>query len=282
MASRSGLFRYEADRIPTLVIVAMCLLDVVVYFSINNPYIVVIWMILGLGPKLAICAWNHHHQHVLTFRSKFLNRALEVVYALLTGISTNVWVLHHVLGHHVNYLDQTKDESAWKDRKGREMGMWRYTFTIAITSYWRAFQVGRNHRRYQREFLSAGTVVVALVATLMWFKPFNAACLFLIPMVLGLIETCWATYFHHAGLDTDNHFEASNNVMNRWYNVFTGNLGYHTAHHIKPGLHWSKLPEFHATIAHKIPLHLYREPCPPFRWFPNKPESVARSEKAAA
>ena len=129
------LFRHEADRIPTLLIISLSALDFLMYFAVSNPYVLVAWMLLGLGPKMAICSWNHHHQHVATFRSKFLNRALEVIYALHTGISTNAWVLHHVLGHHINYLDQTKDESAWKDKKGTRMGMWRYTFTIAVTRY---------------------------------------------------------------------------------------------------------------------------------------------------
>ena len=57
---------------------------------------------------------------------------------------------------------------------------------------------------------------------------------------------------------------------NKWYNIFTGNLGYHTAHHVKPGLHWSMLPEFHKSIEDKIPAHLYRQPCIPFKWFPEE------------
>jgi len=42
------------------------------------------------------------------------------------------------------------------------------------------------------------------------------------------------------------------------FNFLTGNLGYHTAHHYKQGLHWSKLPELHASIAHRIPPQLQR------------------------
>ncbi len=40
---------------------------------------------------------------------------------------------------------------------------------------------------------------------------------------------------------------------NRIYNALTGNLGLHTAHHRRPGLHWSLLPELHEKIRNQIP-----------------------------
>jgi fatty acid desaturase len=88
------------------------------------------------------------------------------------------------------------------------------------------------------------------------YKPMAGLMLFLLPMVCSLLFTAWTTYDHHAGLDSDNQFEASFNKLNWLYNLVTGNLGYHTAHHYKPGTHWSKLPELHETIKSKIPAHL--------------------------
>jgi fatty acid desaturase len=236
-------------------------------------------MVLVVTPKIGICSWNHHHQHLPTFHQVYLNRALEFVYALHTGITTNAWVLHHVLGHHLNYLDQTKDESGWKRPDGTLMTEMEYTLTIAGTGYPRAFKVGLKHPKYLTAFLGMGTVVLAAVAALVYYNWVNALMVFVIPMVFGLLVTAWHTYCHHAGLDTDDHYQASHNIMHHWYNVMTGNLGYHTAHHVKPGLHWSKLPEFHASIAHKIPPHLYIEACIPFRWFSSgeregRPETV--------
>jgi beta-carotene hydroxylase len=64
------------------------------------------------------------------------------------------------------------------------------------------------------------------------------------------------TYDHHSGLFTKNKFEASRNNITSLYNFMRLNLGYHTAHHIKPGLHWSALPEYHASIESKIPNEL--------------------------
>jgi fatty acid desaturase len=262
------LFKYKEDRLPVLLIVALFLADLLVYFIVDNVVLALVWMLLALGPKACICSWNHHHQHVATFTHTLLNRFLELVYGFHTGISTNAWVLHHVLGHHVNYLDQSKDESKWARPDGSTMGVVEYTLYTAFHGYLKAYKVGRKHPRYQRTFLSMGTILVLLLGVLVFFKPINGLLIFALPMLVGYVVTCWHTYYHHAGLDTDDHLEASYNIMHKWYNILTGNLGYHTAHHMKQGYHWSKLPEFHASIVDQIPRDLYREPCIPFKWMP--------------
>jgi hypothetical protein len=262
------LFRYSADILPTSIFVALAGLDLYVYSQVDSLPFLTCWMLLMLTPKACICAWNHHHQHVHTFYSDTFNRLLELVYALHTGITTNAWVLHHNLGHHLHYLDQTKDESTWARKDGSTMGTAEYTIKLAITGYWRAYQVGKKHPKFQKGFLSCGALTFALVAALTVYRPVPALLVFLLPMLFGYIATCWHTYYHHAGLHSDNHLEASYNITHRWYNLLTGNLGYHTAHHSKQGLHWSLLPEFHATIAKGIPSELYRKPCIPFKWLP--------------
>lgn len=261
-------FRYREDRKPVAVITSLFLLDLLVYSFVDYLPLVILWVLLGIVPKAFVCAWNHHHQHVPTFKQTFYNRVLELIYSFLTGITTNAWVLHHNLGHHLNYLDQTKDESAWMRKDGTKMGCLEYTLTIAITGYTRAYKVGKNHPKYQKSFISMGTLVFLILCVLFYLKPVNALLVFFLPMLAGYVITCWHTYYHHAGLDTDDHLEASYNTMHRTYNFLTGNLGYHTAHHMKQGLHWSKLPEFHESIKNGIPEHLYREPSILFRWLP--------------
>lgn len=262
------LFRYREDRLPVVLITILFCLDLLVFALASSLWQLGIWFAITLIPKICICSWNHHHQHLPTFYQRPLNRILELIYALHTGITTNAWVLHHNLGHHINYLDQSKDESGWKRRSGQTMGEIEYTFMIALTGYWRAFCVGRRHPKYQGSFLGMGLIVVLICCALLMHNWINAAVVFLLPMLIGYLTTCWHTYSHHAGLDSSNHFEASHNIMHRAYNLLTGNLGYHTAHHIKPGLHWSRLPQYHETIVSEIPAHLFVKAPLPLRWLP--------------
>jgi fatty acid desaturase len=254
-----SLFKYPEDRWPVLVAAAMTAADVTMYVTVRSAWMLVAYWLLMLIPKGILCAWNHHHQHVATFRSTALNRLLELCYGLHTGVTTNTWVLHHVLGHHQNFLDQEKDESRWKRNNGEPMGVIEYTFSVAATAYPRAYQVGRRYPQHQRPFVIYAGLTLLLVVALVAFRPLAGIMLFVLPMVCSLLYTTWVTYDHHSGLDTDDHFQASYNNLNAMFNRLTGNLGYHTAHHYRQGVHWSKLPELHARIQHNIPAHLYRK-----------------------
>jgi fatty acid desaturase len=253
------LFKYPEDRLAVAVAVGLTAVDFAMYLFVGNPWLLVGYWALMVIPKGVLSAWNHHHQHVPTFRSTALNRLLELCYALHTGVTTNTWVLHHVLGHHQNFLDQAKDESRWKRTNGKPMGVLEYTFSVAATAYPRAFQVGRRYPSHQRQFLIFTGITLLLVAALIAWKPLAGLLLFALPMVCSMLYTAWVTHDHHSGLDTDDHFQASYNNLNLWFNRLTGNLGYHTAHHHRQGVHWSKLPAIHEKIKQHIPAHLFRK-----------------------
>lgn len=139
------------------------------------------------------------------------------------------------------------------------MGELEYSLITAATSYYRGFLVGKKFPKEQKQFLLFSTLTFTTVIGLVIYKPIAGLLLFVLPMCMGMFMTAWATYEHHAGRSTQDQFHASFNNTNRWYNLFTGNLGYHTAHHYNGGLHWSKLPKLHDKIADKIPPELIRE-----------------------
>ncbi len=251
MANHS-IFKFSADRLPIAIILSLTLLDFIIFFTVRNAGVLVAYWLTMILPKGIICAWNHHHQHRNVFIQKSLNRILEFFYSLHTGVTTNLWLLHHNLGHHKNYLDQTKDQSRWKRKDGTTMGVIKYTFDVALTAYSRGFKIGKDYPKQQQQFLLYSAITILVIIALTIFNPVNALFIIILPMICSLLFTAWTTYDHHAGLDTQDEFAASRDTTSRFYNLLTGNLGYHTAHHFKQGVHWSKLPELHEQIKHKI------------------------------
>lgn len=271
------LFRHREDRVPTLLVALLFAVDVAIFFLVDSPWVLAAWCLVGVVPKGAVCAWNHHHQHVPVFHPTVLNRLLELVYGLHTGATTNAWVLHHSLGHHVTYLDQQRDESRWMRRDGSQMNIVEYAFSVALTAYPRAWAVGKRYPRHRRNFLLMGLLTLAIVAAALVHRPLPALLVFVLPPIISLVGTAWATYAHHAGKSTESVFANCNNVMTPLYNRVTGNLGYHTAHHYRSGVHWSKLPALHQEIAHLIDADSSGDPGFPWGWLDQLTTAISSS-----
>lgn len=264
------IFKYKEDRLPIAIFAFYTLLDFYVYLRAESVIFLVVWCLLGILPKVCISAWNHHHQHVNTFHQNILNRLLEIMYSFHTGVSCHGWMLHHNLGHHLNYLDQTLDEARWRRKDGSQMGVIEYSIITTLTSYPRAISVARRFPKYIPMFIAGNAILYISLAFMLYHNWVNTLFIYLIPIAYTFYNTIWHTYYHHAGLETEHHMHASYSIKHRLYNICFGNLGYHTAHHYKMGVHWSKLPDLHAKIEKEIPNHLYREPPIPFKWFKEK------------
>lgn len=258
------LVRKKVDYYPITAILLVFAIDVVIFLFSPSVLIPIAWTILMLHPKGWICSWNHHHQHYKFFHPSWANNLIELIMGLHTGVVGDAWVLHHTLGHHLNYLDQSKDESAWKDKNGKLMSHLKYTFHVGIRTYPLALKVGERHPKSRKNVIINIFLTALVLGLFAWINWLNTLIIFVIPMIVLFFMTVHVTYHHHAGLDEENPYKATYNITDRWYNFFTCNLGYHTAHHVQCGRHWSELPQFHEEIKDKIPAHLYREPGFPF------------------
>ena len=165
------MFKYQEDKLPIAIILGFTVLDFTVYFTVNSLAFLVVYWLLMIVPKGVISPWNHHHQHVLTFRSDVLNRILELIYSLHTGVTTNLWVLHHNVGHHKHFLDHPADPSRWKRDDGSTMGELEYSLVIAGTSYYRGFLMGKQYPKLLRTHLIFTAISFILVAALVMYRP---------------------------------------------------------------------------------------------------------------
>ena len=255
--TRKGtILRYKADRIPVSYTLAMFTLHALAFFFAPTWVAALCLIPLAIG-SMFVAAINHHHQHLNTFHSPIVNRAYELVLSLQTGIAPNAWVLHHNLGHHRNYLNQrpheNADESKWTRKDGSTMGRIEYTINLLGNHQIDIIRVGRKYPKPFRIFMLMKIPLWTIVGLALYINPTNAMLCILIPGFITLTHTAWATYEHHAGWQPTAHHDASYNNLNPIYNFLTCNLGYHTAHHTRPGVHWSLLPDVHEDMKDRIP-----------------------------
>ncbi len=253
---KGTILRYRADR--RAVGYALVLFGLHLAIFLLAPIWLAALCVLPLAiGSMFVAPINHHHQHFNTFYKPWLNRVYEIVLSLQTGISPYGWVLHHNLGHHRNYLNQrphpNPDESKWTRADGSQMTRLEYTIDLLLNHQRDIIRVGRRHPKYLRAFLWMKLPVWGLILVALHLDPANALLVFLIPSFITLCHTSWATYEHHAGYRPTSHYDASVNRTSPIYNFMTCNLGYHTAHHKRPGAHWSLLPKIHDEIKHEIP-----------------------------
>jgi fatty acid desaturase len=250
------LLKYKADRGPIAYVVGVFVLRMALW-ALASPLICAISVLPLAVLGMFVAPINHHHQHVNSFRAPWQNRIYDLLLALQAGIGPYGWVLHHNLGHHVNYLNQppddNPDESRWTRSDGTQMGRLEYSVVLLLNHQVDMFRVGLRHPKYLRSFLLMKLPLWGLIGAGLWFRPLETTLVFLLPAFITLFHTIWATYEHHAGCAPNDHLTASRNRDNRIFNLLTGNLGLHTAHHKRPGLHWSLLPELHAKIQGQIP-----------------------------
>lgn len=256
------LLRHKIDIIPVTYTLLIGGLQFALFFFVDPVWIVGISVLVLFPFQCSAIAIDHNHHHLNTFTVRLLNRLFESILYFQTGASPYSWTLHHNIGHHKYYLDQEQDSSRWKKKNGQEMTRLEYSVFNSVMVYPEVVRVGRRYPKIFKKFLRMFVINNILLLALIIWDPLKALLIFVIPMLVMFYLLIAATYKHHAGLETDDHFEASTNRLSRFYNLRTFNLGYHTAHHLKPGIHWAKLPEMHQEIEDKIPAELISDSNP--------------------
>jgi fatty acid desaturase len=253
---RGRLLRYSADWLPVSFVLGAFVLHLAIFWW-APPLLALASLVPLFALSTMVAAFNHHHQHVNAFHSRVLNRIYDLVLAVQTGVGPYTWVLHHNLGHHQNYLNQppsaNPDESHWTRADGSQMGRIEYTLHTLLHHQVDVYRIGQKHPQIFKRYLLMKLPCYAFIAAGFYLNPFNYLVVFFVPSLLALAHTCWATYEHHAGHAADDHVTASVNREHGLFNLLTCNLGLHTAHHMKPGLHWSELPQLHRGIRAQIP-----------------------------
>lgn len=267
------LLRYPIDIRPALLVTGLFVLQLAAYFYLSNLWLLILASLLLIPARLSVMGYNHNHVHVPTFMSPLLNRLLEIMMFFETGTTPYSGMLNHIIGHHARYFDPGSDTLNWRRADGSTMGGHEFALACALRHYPSCFDFARGRRALYAKFAIYSAGCFLGLAALLFYKPWAAVIVYVVPMALMLYMLKLAAHAHHSGLPIGDDYLASRTNTSRFYNWLTWNAGYHAAHHFKPALHWSELPAYHAELAARIPAELQGE-----NW---GPQFAASRQKAA-
>ena len=242
--------RNQADVSTLLVLVVAGVALVAPYVSELSAAQGVAFFCLNVFFGLVVHVINHNVSHCPLFESERANRAASFVLTSLLGIPAAAISASHIYNHHVH----NNDESDWL----RSTVLQETQGPLRLVKYVvHVFSLPRLSQRAGAEAIPAqltrqirfenifvvGLLLLAFIVapdvTLIYFVATRLcamSCLF----VLNLVQ--------HDGLEHETGVNRCHNYPSRLLNFFLFKNGYHSAHHLRPGAHWSELEQLHASL----------------------------------
>ena len=221
----------------------------------------------------------HLHVHYPFSRNRWLNLGLDLAMGSVTGMTASNWRIQHLYGHHVGKdLPFRGRGVAWELEKFTPLRALSFcvrtlppTFLEPIREACRKGVMAdvRTPIRYRWAF-AEHLLLFALLGVLSWIDV-SLVLTYVIPIhALTFFITRYVDYLNHYGCNEDHEERLyhANNCLHPIFNAYKNNFGYHTAHHMNPGAHWTRLPQLHAEIEAQIPEDLKKRYSWSFLLFP--------------
>jgi len=255
------MLRYRADR-RTLLYLAFTTALTVVNWKTGKVHPVLYPVTLFMFFTTAVI--SHNHNHLGMCRSKALNLLTSYWIAIFYGHPAVAWVpTHNQVHHKLNNRpgDSSRSPKWFEGNHLAALLVYPVLTNLAQTKDINAF-LKDLWRRDRPAFFSAASeyaVFFGAMAGLLIFDWRRALLFFFVPQQVALFSIQVVNYLQHIETDAYSDWNHSRNFVSKTLNVLLFNNGYHTVHHLKPGLHWSELPRFHAQHAGKIHPSLLQE-----------------------
>lgn len=247
------MLRYKAD-IKTLI-----------YMGITTALFILQWTVIGFNPiifviylflSVAVAVITHNHNHLPIWRSKFLNTLTDNWLTVFYGFPIFAWIPTHNKNHHrlnnregdytITYRFSEKNNLVTLLSYPTISGIYQQK---AIRDYLK--EQYRNNRSTFYLCIMQYVVLAAWIITFLLIDWQKALLFVIIPQQVSLFSVLIFNYVQHVHANEESEYNHSRNFVGG-LNFMLFNNGYHTIHHDKAGVHWSKVPEEHKKIEHLI------------------------------
>ena len=192
----------------------------------------------------------HNVVHSPVFRSKKLNRAFQIYLSLLSGNQVSGFVPGHNLSHHMQ-LQTAKDTC----RTTRARFKWNFLNQV-LFFFFMAKDIILMEQKFKRkmkdsqpkwwkQYRTEAYLVKGFKLALLLLDWQRMIILVFLPNLYGIWGLFGTNYWQHDGCDENHPYNHSRSFTGKALNWFIFNNGFHAAHHMKAGLHWSLYPAYH-------------------------------------
>lgn len=199
------------------------------------------------------CIIKHNHMHCRTFSSRGWNTFFNLWLSLVTGQPATGIITAHNERHHMHsnedgdFVRCSLVRSRWNI-----LNFLLFAPRSVLTMFrekpsdlarWRK----RSPVLFRAAIVERVFVYVAFAALLI--LDWKATLVYIgIPCFFGQWALVSINLLQHQDCDHDSEFDHSRNITGSVANWIFFNNGLHTAHHLRPGLHWSRLRAFHEEV----------------------------------
>ena len=200
---------------------------------------------------------SHNHNHVSMWKSRGANLATSYLISLFYGYPAIGWVpTHNQVHHKLNNRpgDSSRSPKVFAGNHLLALLVYPTVTSIVQTRDIQAFLRDLWRRNRPAFWAAASEYVVFFGVMIAAFAiDWRRALLFLlIPQQVALFAIQVVNYLQHVETDAYSEWDHSRNFVSPLLNALLFNNGYHTVHHMKPGVHWSRTPALHAEYEARI------------------------------
>lgn len=205
---------------------------------------------MGCVFAFVCCIAAHNQMHLPVFRNRPCNAIYQIALSLAIGQPPTGIVTAHNERHHkhaesdLDFVRTSLVRFRWN-----ALNILFFPFASIAVMYrekpddlseWKL----KRPRLYRQAILERSVFYATLLILLI--ADWRATTLFLIlPWICAQLALVGVNLLQHQDCDSTSDYDHSRNITGKMGNFFLLNNGYHTAHHVRPSLHWSRLPEFH-------------------------------------
>jgi fatty acid desaturase len=189
--------------------------------------------------------------HRKTFKPKlqpYLHNYITWIICPLFGHAPEGYYSHHVGMHHLENNMEEDTSSTLKYQRDSLWGFLAYFMDFMINGVVDTLKyLKRKNRRKMYLRFMAGEFIYLLFCIIIAFVNLKFALFILIiPVIFSRLVSMLGNWTQHSFVDhedPDNAFKNSINCINTKYNTTCWNDGYHIIHHLRPGMHYTDMPE---------------------------------------